>query len=243
MDSLSAVGVAQELGTNVPRLLRAADRLGLHPARKRGGHLQFGPAEVARLRAELGVTARIGGLRRTQVQVLAALVRAPLGLRSGRAVARAAGLSATAATRALRDLLDTGLVEVRRETVAEGTAKTVEIAYANHTHPRWSELAPQLARVVAPTHARHGRCTVSPRVPGRLAHVFWNAPLGAITLAEHGPYVARRILLDGDTQALAWAAGTLRAADWRKAARGRGIDPRRRALAENLATSAERTHS
>ncbi|MCA1674712.1 MAG: hypothetical protein LC799_21800, partial [Actinobacteria bacterium] len=73
--------------------------------------------------------------------------------------------------------------------------------------------------------------------------VFWNAPLGAITLAEHGPYVARRILLDGDTQALAWAAGTLRAADWREAARGRGIDPRRRALAENLATSAERAHS
>jgi len=137
------------------------------------------------------------------VQVLAALVRAPLGLRSGRAVARAAGLSATAATRALRDLLDTGLVEVRRETVAEGTAKTAEISYANHTHPRWPELAPQLARVVAPVHARHGRCIVSPRVPGRLAHVFWNAPLGAITLAEHGPYVARRILLDGDTQALA----------------------------------------
>ncbi len=242
MDSRSAVGVAQELGTNVPRLLRAADRLGLHPSRKRG-HLQFRSTEVARLRAELGVTARIGGLRRTQVQVLAALIRAPLGLRSGRAVARAVGLSATAATRALRDLFDAGLVEVRRETVAEGTAKTAEIAYANHTHPRWPELAPRLARVIAPAHARHGRSTVSPRVPGRLAHVSWNAPLGAITLAAPGPYVARRILLEGDTQALAWAADTLRAADWREAARGRGIDPRRRALAENLATSAESAHS
>ncbi len=181
---------------------------------------------------------RVDGLRRTQLQVLAALARAPLGLRSGRAVARAAGLSATAATRALSDLLDVGLVEMRRETVAEATAQPAEIVYANHTHPRWPELAPQLARMVPSAYARQGRCIAPPRVPSRISHVFWNAPVGRIDLAEHGPYVARRVLLDGDTQALAWAADALGAADWRDAVRGRGIDPRRRALAENLAASA-----
>lgn len=238
MDSRSAAGVARELGTNVPRVLRAANRLKLHPSRTQGGHLRFGPGDVACLAAELGVTVRIDGLRRAQVQILAALARAPLGLRLGRRAARAAGLSPTAATRALRDLVDLGLVEVRQETVAEGTAQTAEIAYVDHTHPRWPELAPHLARVMPATGARRSGRSCSSRIPARVAHVFWNAPVGRIDLAEHGPYVARRVLLDGDTQALAWAAETLDAKDWREAARGRGIDPRHRALAENLATSA-----
>ncbi len=193
---------------------------------------------MARLATELGVTPRIGGLRRTQVQVLATLARAPLGLRSRRAVARAAGLSATAASRALRDLVDLGLAEVRRETIAEGTARTAEIAYANHLHLRWPELAPRLSRVVPAARGRRDGCTPSAGIPARYAHVFWNAPVASINLAEHGSYVARRVLLEGDTQALAWAAGTLRASDWRAAARQRGIDPRHRALAENLATAA-----
>lgn len=50
--------------------------------------------------------------------------------------------------------------------------------------------------------------------------------------------MARRVLLDGDTQALAWAAGALTATDWQDAAPGRGLDPRHRALAENLAAQA-----
>lgn len=233
MDTRSAAGAARELGTNVPRLLRAVDRHGIPAHRAGDGTLMLGPDDLARLRRELGVTVPISGLRRSQVQALAALARAPLGLRSARAVARTAGLSPTAAARALRELRDRGLVEIHRETLAEGRARVVDVIHAARTHPRWPELAPQLARV---RPAGHPRAPES-RVPARLAHVFWNAPVREIDPSAHGPYVARRVLLDGDTQALAWAAGTLTAADWRAAARGRGLDPRRRALAENLAAS------
>lgn len=235
MDSRSAADVARELGTNVPRLMRAVDRLGLRPRRTPGGHLRLNAADVASLAAELGVLTRVDGLRRVHVQVLAALARAPLGLRSGRAVGRAAGLSPTAAIAALRDLVGLGLAETRREVVAEGTARTAEVAYANLAHPRWPELAPRLARVRPPARMATDRPR---RVPERYSHVFWNAPVHSIDVAEHGAYVARRILLDGDPQALAWAAGVLTATDWREAARGRGIDPRHRALAENLAAGA-----
>ncbi|MDQ3114533.1 MAG: hypothetical protein M3Q84_10660, partial [Actinomycetota bacterium] len=106
MDMRSAVSVAREAGTNVPRLLRAVDRLGLSPERTKGGTLRLSSDDVAALTQELGVVVSVADLRRSQLQVLAALARAPLGLRSGRAVARAAGLSPTAAIRALRDLID-----------------------------------------------------------------------------------------------------------------------------------------
>ncbi len=234
MDMRSAVSVAREAGTNVPRLLRAVDRLGLSPERTKGGTLRLSSDDVAALTQELGVVVSVADLRRSQLQVLAALARAPLGLRSGRAVARAAGLSPTAAIRALRDLIDLGLADMRYETLAEGSARNVPVAHANVTHPRWPDLVPRLARV----RPRRIRRAAPRRVPARLAHVFWNAPIQDIDLAEHGPYVARRVLLDGDTQALAWAAGVLTAADWSEAARGRGLDPRRRALAENLAAGA-----
>lgn len=233
MDTMSAAQVARELGTNTPRLLRAVHRLGLHPQRTESGALRLTGEDAKRLADELGVTIRVTGLRRSQVMALAALARAPLGLRSARAVARAAELSPTAASRALRELVDIGLAETRQVTLAEGRARTTEVSYANHTHPRWPELAPLLARV----HPRRIRRHSQQRVPARLAHVFWNAPVRQIDLAVHGPYVARRVLRDGDIEALAWAADALTAADWRDAARARGLDPRHRALADNLAAS------
>ncbi|MDQ3760750.1 MAG: hypothetical protein M3460_03370 [Actinomycetota bacterium] len=99
MDRWSAASVARELGTNVPRLMRAGDRLGLHPSRSPGGHQRFDSGDVARLATELGVTPKIGGLRRTQVQVLATLARAPLGLRSRRARERPKSPTRTTSTR------------------------------------------------------------------------------------------------------------------------------------------------
>lgn len=230
VDSRSAARLARDLGTNAPRLLRAVRRLGLLPSRTSAGHLQITGEDAQLLADELGVIVRIAGLRRSQVLTLAALARAPLGLRSARAVARAAGLSPTAASRALRELVEIGLVERRQETVAEGQARTVECFYAN-LHPRW----PELVRSLAGVHLHEVDRPSPSRVPARLAHVFWNAPVPQIDPAVHGAYVARRVLRDGDTQALAWAADVLTAADWREAARARGLDPRRRALADNLA--------
>lgn len=110
--------------------------------------------------------------------------------------------------------------------------------HANRTHPRWPELAPVLARVRPPKP----ELAAEPphRLPRRIGHLFWNAPLARIDLRTDGAYVARRVLLHGDAPALAWAATALTPADWRAAARGRGIDPRSRALAENLAAAADR---
>lgn len=233
MDSNSAAQLARELGTNTPRLLRAVRRLGLDPARGERGALRLTSADALLLADELGIAVAVPGLRRSQVLALAALARAPMGLRSARAVARASGLSPTAAGIALGELLDLGLAETRQQTVAEGRARTVEITYPNLAAPRWPDLAPLLAQVVL-------RPVVPPvprRVPARLAHLFWNAPPGQIDLAVHGPYIARRVLRDGDTQALAWAAQALTAADWTEAGRARGLAPRQRALAANLAAS------
>ncbi|MGI9001559.1 MAG: MarR family transcriptional regulator [Pseudonocardia sp.] len=182
---------------------------------------------------ELDIATRVTNLRRSHIQVLAALARSPMGRRSARAVARAGGLSPTAGIRAVRDLFDLGLVERRHETFAEGTVTTAEILYANLMHPQWPELAPRLAQVRRPRAPR----AASRRIPARLAHVFWNVPVRDIDVTEHGPFIARRVLLEGDTQALAWAAETLTAENWRAAAQGRGIDARRRALAENLAAA------
>lgn len=233
VDSTSAAQAARNLGTTTPRLLRAAARLGLYPQRTGGKALRLTATDVAHLAAELGTTTRITGLRRSQVLTLTALARAPMGLRSARAVARAAGLSPTAAGRALHELAALDLVESRLVTVAEGRAQDVRIHFANLTHPRWPALAPVLAGV----DLRPTRRPTPSRVPKRLRHVFWNAP-GEIDPAVHGPYIARRVLRDGDSQAIAWAAGALTAADWRDAARARGLHPRQRALAENLAASA-----
>lgn len=234
MDTTSAAALARELGTNTPRVLRAVQRLGMDPRRTVRGALHLNDTDVRRLRDALGVCTTIQGLRRPQVLALAALAGAPLGLRSARALSRAAGLSPTAAGTAVRQLTALGLVEIRRETVAEGKARVVDLITADVTHPRWAELAPQLAHVVLrPTSPTPPR-----RIPARIAHVFWNGPVGQVDPRTHGAYIARRVLTDGETQALAWAARTLTAADWTAALRTRGLGPRERALARNLAASA-----
>lgn len=234
MDTISAAQLARQLGTTTPRVLRGVHRLGLNPSRGPRGALQLTTDDVAQLVAELGVEVRIPGLRRAQVIALAALARSPLGVRSARALARVSGLAPTAASLAIADLVDLSLAERRQATIAEGRARTVEIVCANVAHPRWPELAPRLAGVaLCPV-----RRATPTRVPARLGHVFWNAPLRELDPATHGAYLARRILLHGDTQALAWAAEALGPADWNAAARTRGLDPRRRALARNLAASA-----
>ena len=72
-------------------------------------------------------------------------------------------------------------------------------------------------------------------MPERLAHLFWNADLAGVDTRAHGPYVASRILRADDCQALGWLARALHPDAIRAAAAGRGLDPRRAALALLLA--------
>jgi len=137
MDTISASEAARRLGTSLPRIRRAIERLGLEVEQRRGGRVRLSESQLERLRSELGVVPSIDGLSRVETQVLAALARAPRGLATGRAVSRRAGVSPTAAAGALRSLVERGLVRREREWIAAGRAREVELVRANVTAPEW----------------------------------------------------------------------------------------------------------
>lgn len=233
MDSTlrSAADVARELGTSLPRVVRAVERLGFD-ARRENGRIELCPAQVDGLRDALGVSVGIPGLTGIEVKVLAALRGAPLGLVSVRAVAHRAVVSPTAASRALKTLEGKGLVGRQRASIAAGRARQVELYRAERLSPRWEELAPLLARVRPPLRARAARDT---RVPARLRHLFWNTAPSQLGLERAGPYIARRLLVTMDLDGLAWGARNLSGSDWAQAQKARGLDPEVRALARGLA--------
>jgi MarR family len=235
MDTISASEAARRLGTSLPRVQRAIDRLGLDVERRRGGRVLLSESQLEHLRWELGVVPSVDGLTRVETQVLAALARAPRGLATVRAVARRAGVSPTAATGALRRLAERRLVHRDREWVAAGRARELELVRANVTAPEWPLLAPRLADVHLPAAGESRRPR---RLPPRLRHLFWNANLSRLDLDTHGGYVAERLLSSHDLDGLAWGARALSASDWSQAARNRGLSPEERSLAHNLARNA-----
>ena len=230
----SASAVARELGTSVPRVVRAVDRLRID-ARKPNGRMVLTDDQIGQLRSELGVSVKVPGLTPTQVSVLVALRDAPLGLVSIRAVARRAGLSPTAASRALEALQNAGLVRREPTTIAAGSARAVELLQLNRRAPSWPQTASLLATVLLPLRGDRVR---DERVPQGLRHLFWNTADAQLDLQHGGPYIARRLLRTMDLEGLAWGANNLTASDWLQAAKARGLQARVRALARNLADSA-----
>jgi hypothetical protein len=239
MDSttMSAAAVARELGTSLPRVVRAIERLGLD-ARQDNGRMALGTTDVGRLREELGAAVpRVPGLTPSEVKVLGALARSPLGLSSARTVAERADVSPTTASRAIKSLRSQGLVTVQQRTLAAGRARTMELIGVDYGSPRWQRLAGAIA-YVRPRARR--RKASDPCVPSRLRHLFWNTAPSQLETERAGGYIARRLLSVGDAEGLAWGAGNLSAEDWRHAARTRGISPRRRAVAHNYAAARSR---
>jgi hypothetical protein len=230
MDTISGAGLAQELGTSVPRVGRAADRLEID-ARQPNGRFAFTRSQAERIRGALGVRQAIAGLTHSETVVLAALRNAPFGLVSARAVARRSGLSPTATAHALGLLLDEGLVQRTRETVAAGRAREMDVWQTNVTHPRRHRMDPVLDRVVPAQKPE----PPAARVPRHLRHLFWNTAEGQLEVNRSGAYIARRLLRAMDIQGLAWGAQALAPEDWRKGATARGLDPKVRQLAHNLA--------
>lgn len=229
MDTSTAADVARSLGTSTPRVVRAAKRLGF--AAEANGRMALTPRMVERLRDELGRTPRIRGLSVTEIKVLAALSRSPLGLASARVVASQAGVSPTSASKALRALENRSLVCRQEAVIAAGRAHTAQLFHANRRSERWLELAPTLAQVSPPRRRR----VPQHRVPPRLRHLFWNTAPPQLDMNGAGPYIARRLLSTMDFDGLAWGAANLRAIDWEQAAQARGLDNGVRALAHNLA--------
>lgn len=237
MDRLFATDLARELGTSVPRVTRAAKRLGLD-ARQSNGRFAFDRNAADRMRDALGVTPRVVGLSNSELAVLAALRSAPFGLESARAVARRGNLSPTAAGHALDALVRAGLVERTTQTIAAGRARDAAIWRANTRHPRWSSLDPLLERVERPASYDHGRRDRGRgRVPARLRHLFWNSAPAQLDVERGAPYIARRLLRTMDVQGLAWGAQAIAPEAWERAAQARGLDPDVRRLAHNLAAA------
>lgn len=231
----SGAAVAMDLGTTVPRLVRAVERLELD-ARMANGRLALTAGHVNALRAELGVTPAIERLSPVEVKALAALSRSPLGVCSARKLARRAGLSPTAAARAFTSLAEKGLSRREQTTVAAGRARPMELLHAQRCSPRWPALAPQLRQVQPPRRPS----APTGRVPPALRHLFWNTAPAQLDVDHAGPYLARRLLRTMSPEGLAWGARALRPGDWREAAQARGLDAADRALAANLAAAGDR---
>lgn len=233
MDGLSSARVARLLGTSVPRVLRAAERLGLDPQRTgrgTGSRVRFSEEQVEQLRADLGVQAA-GALSLVQAKVLAALARSSRGVLSTRTLARRAGVSPTAATRAIGELQRRDLITRNPRRVTLGSVCEVEALRANMLSPEWPAVALQLANVRPPHHFRKP----AKRVPNELRHLFWNTAESQLDVDHAGGYIARRLIQVGSLDGLAWGAENLRPEHWRHAAETRGLSPSLRALARNLA--------
>ena len=236
MDSLLTTGlVAEKLSTTRSRIHRAVARGLVHPATTDGGHLRFTEADVALLMQRLGFTPSVAGLNREEVLAASALLRHPLGLRSARAVGRAAGISPTTASRVLHRLEALTLVRRRRRRVVLGTPADVDMWEIDVRNRRWSRLSLVLADTVLPELSepadRHRR------VPVWLRHLFWNADVHTLDVEWDASYIAGRILASDDAQAHAWAAQTLPSEAFLEAARMRGVPARRAALARHLAAA------
>ena len=233
MDTILTTGqVSERLGTTRSRVHRAVARGVVRPEVTDGGHLRFGAADVAILERRLGFAPAVAGLSREQVLAAAALLGRPFGLCSARAVARAAGISPTTASRALRRLEQMALVRRRRRRVVLGAPTDIDSWEINVRNRRWARLAPKLADVVFPEAS--GPVERDARVPVWLRHLFWNADVHQLDLNRDAAYIAGRILASDDAQAHAWAAATLPADAFLHAARMRSVPARRAALARNL---------
>jgi DNA-binding transcriptional ArsR family regulator len=231
MDTYSASAAAAMLGTSVPRVSRAIRRLPVAVSKSPSGAYSITAAQLDALRAELGAPIPVG-LTRVQARVLAALAQSPRGLASIRSVARRAGVSPTAAGRALDGLTQAGLARTEKQTLALGRATPVLVYSAVVDHPRWHRLAPALARVSLPPLPER---VPAHTVPYYLRHLFWNTAKSQLSVTTSAPFIAKRLLSIGDLDGLAWGATHLPPEAWERAASSRGVSAKDRALARNLA--------
>src|SRR5579859_4112018 len=232
MDTYSLTAAARALGTTAPRIRRAVDRLGMPVERTASGVFQLTPGQVDKLARELGAAPSVPDLSRVETRVLAALSRSPRGVPSVREAARRAGVSPTAASRALGRLASSGLITATPTMLARGHATKATVYQVRFGSAQWLELAPAIARVRLPVR-REG--PHAKRVPPHLLHLFWNSAPAQVDVTASAPVIARRLIMSFDPDGLAWGAANLPASAWEHAAATRGLDPAQRALAHNLA--------
>src|ERR1700735_5176704 len=147
MDTYSLADAARRLGASSPRIRRAVDRLGLPVERDSSGVFHLTEEQVSELARELGIAPLIAGMSRTDAQLLAALSRSSRGVSSAREAARRAGVSPTAAGRALVRLAARGLITKTPIMLARGHASEVTVYQVRFGSDEWLALAPVVAKV------------------------------------------------------------------------------------------------
>ena len=232
MDTYSLAVAARALGTSAPRLRRAVDRLGVSVERTVSGVFRLTSRQVDELARELGAAPSVPELSRVETRMLAALSRSPRGGASVREAARRAGVSPTAAARALARLTSEGLIAQTPMMLAQGHAVEATVYQVLFGSPRWLAVARAIARVRLPARREgpHAR-----RVPPHLLHLFWNAAPAQLDVANPAPFIARRLITSFDPDGLARGTANLPASAREHAAATRGLEPAQRALAHNLA--------
>lgn len=197
---------ASTLDTSVPRVTRAMKRLGLVPTQGLRNDRQvqiLDSSQVAVLEDELGFAPNVEGYTREDMFVLAAINLSPYGFRSVHAVSSAASISATTAAKVVTRLTESGLIVVSpQQELLNRKVVTVSTLHANRHHKEWRRLSEQIAMVRLPTEMPAS----AKIVPRRFWHLFWNADPLRLPIAEHTDFIATRMLLSDDPQAIAWAA-------------------------------------
>lgn len=232
--TVSILEAARLLRSSPKRVAKAMRRLGIPGSPGARGRI-LSRVEVEALSDALGCVPTVEGVSRERLRVLTALSRRPLGVRSARALARAASVSPTVASRILNEMVQEGLVTVTPTTLAEGKAIIADVYTLNRQHAQWRLLAKPVRQVRLPVPASPAPAKV---VPIRLRHHFWNANSSALKIPENASYVAGRLVPSRDPEAVAWALAHLDSASIQKVARSRGISPSERGWVQVVAGGA-----
>lgn len=225
MDSTQSVGeVADVLGVPQPRVL-AWCRQGIIDAHKDGrGRWRLSLAVCSQLMARFGSVPHPAPPQHTrnELLVLAALVRAPRGLPSARAVAARTATSPTTASKALRKLEDAGLCHQTTEPrLWRGRAVEQAVWYPNLISDETERLLTYLHRITLPEPPP----STNTKLPDHLWHLVWNADPASIDVDRDADYLAHRAITLADPEAIAWAISRLPAKAFDRAVTMRGVKP------------------
>lgn len=232
MDSVGAVELAHDLGLSLSTVHAELDRIGGCERVGRGARRTVPAAAAHQITEKYGaVPEKISGVSRDDQLVLAALMRAPLGVGSARALARRLSLSPTTVARSLSKLHSLGFVR-RDQRPQAGTGRFTEA---------WTvgkgltlEHRATLRRVELPAERWSGTPQRQPsRVPKQFHHWFWNtANPAALTIDHDGVFVAHRLITQGTFVERDWVLRHLPQPSIREALTIRGVDPATRRLIE-----------
>jgi hypothetical protein len=229
---------AEVLGTTVPRVTRAIENLRIAPLRAATSHRHrraqvLDPVQLTRLREHLGSTPADAEFSREEMFVLSALNLSPFGLRSARAAASAASVSVTTAAKILPKLVSNGLVTESTRKMLDSGRVTQGIVYeANRTSDEWRTAFADIRSTYLPESTKSAEPKLVPR---RFWHLFWNATPSKLAISEHADFIASRMLLSQNPQAVAWAALHLPASSIANTAKLRQVSEHDRAWLKNLA--------